>query len=251
MQLLHHDQLILMNPKKIRRIMHKYNLYCPIRQANPYRRLLRDMRTDRTADNLVNREFACHGLRKILLTDISYLRRKDGQFSYLSVIIDAFTRQALAYALSDSLAIDFVLLTVNCLIVDHGIALTTVTLIHSDQGCPYKSIAFGRIVQEYQLRQSMSRKANCWDNALQESFFGHMKDEIDITGCETHKDICAVVDDWMDYYNNDRYQWSLAKLSPNEFYDYIRTGRYPLGALPQTPEFTDLVSGKGNEKDEL
>ena len=55
----------------------------------------------------------------------------------------------------------------------------------------------------------------------------------------------------MDYYNNVRYQWSLTKLLPSEFYDYITIGRYPLGALSQTPEFTALFSGKGNEKDEL
>ena len=48
-----------------------------------------------------------------------------------------------------------------------------------------------------------------------------MKDEIDISGCETVKEVRSVLNDWTDYYNNDRYQWSLAKLSPNEFYKYI------------------------------
>ena len=74
----------------------------------------------------------------------------------------------------------------------------------------------------------MSRRANCWDNAPQESFFGHMKDEIDISCCTTFEEICKVVSDWIDYYNNDRYQWDLAKLSPSEFYEYSITGEYPL-----------------------
>ena len=74
----------------------------------------------------------------------------------------------------------------------------------------------------------MSRKANCWDNAPQESFFGHMKDEIDLNGCRTFRDVKKVIDDYMDYYNNERYQWQLAKLSPNEYYEYVTTGVYPL-----------------------
>jgi len=79
-----------------------------------------------------------------------------------------------------------------------------------------------------ELRRSMSRKANCWDNAPQESFFGHMKDEIDISGCESVEEIYSVFEDWADYYNNDRYQWDLARLSPREYYNYLATGKYPL-----------------------
>ena len=48
-----------------------------------------------------------------------------------------------------------------------------------------------------------------------------MKDEIDVSGCEKYRDVRAIVDDWIDYYNNERYQWQLAKLSPNEYYGYI------------------------------
>ena len=54
------------------------------------------------------------------------------------------------------------------------------------------------------------------------------KDEIDISQCTTFEDVCKVVSDWTDYYNNDRYQWDLAKLSPREFYLYCITGVYPL-----------------------
>ena len=55
-------------------------------------------------------------------------------------------------------------------------------------------------------------KSNCWDNATQESFFGHMKDEIGgrVSVCKTFEKVKSVIDDWMDYYNNERYQWDLA-----------------------------------------
>ncbi len=74
----------------------------------------------------------------------------------------------------------------------------------------------------------MSRRGNCWDNAPQESFFGNMKQETHFAECRTVKELKAAIDDWMDYYNNDRYQESLSKLSPNEYYEYIKTGIYPL-----------------------
>ena len=227
MNLIHQEPPIVMNLKKIRRLMKKYNLICPIRKANPYRRMAKALKTSNVAENLLNREFTKYGPRKILLTDITYLPY-NGKLCYLSTILDAFTKQILAYVLSDSLEVDFVLETVNILIEKHRVDITTETIIHSDQGCHYTSCSFIQLLKDKKLRQSMSRKGNCWDNAPQESFFGHMKDEIDLSNCKTFEEVKKITDDWMDYYNNERYQWNLAKLSPNEYYEYIKTGIYPL-----------------------
>ncbi len=235
MRLLHKGPPVRMNLKKIRRIMKKFGLFCPIRKANPYRRMQAAMRTSNVAANLVNREFEEHGPRKILLTDITYIPYSGGR-CYLSTIIDAYTKQLLSYVVSDSLEIDFVLETVNLLVEKHGISLEAETLIHSDQGSHYTSVKFIQLVKDSGLRQSMSRRGNCWDNAPQESFFGHMKDEIDISGCTSCDEVRAVIDDWADYYNNDRYQWGLAKLSPNEFYNYCITGVYPLPIYEEDPK---------------
>ena len=201
--------------------MKKYNLFCPIRKANPYRRMAKALQTNNVADNILNREFREHGPRMVLLTDITYISYNNTR-CYLSTILDAFTKELLAYVLSESLEVDFVLETVNILIEKHGISLSTQTLVHSDQGCHYTSYSFIQILKDKSLRQSMSRKGNCWDNAPQESFFGHMKDEIDVSECETFEEVKKIIDDWINYYNNDRYQWNLAKLSPSEFYKYIR-----------------------------
>jgi transposase InsO family protein len=80
----------------------------------------------------------------------------------------------------------------------------------------------------------MSRRGNCWDNAPQESFYGHMKDELadKMEHWDTFEDVKRDIDDWFDYYNNDRYQWQLAKLSPSQFYRYVTTGEYPLPGNP-------------------
>ena len=210
-----------MNLKKIRRLMKKYGLKCPYRGPNPYRQMAKALKTNAVFPNVVNREFVKGGVRKVLLTDITYIFY-DGGVCYLSTILDAFTREILAYELSTNLMVDFVLKTVDDLIAEHGSSLDDTTIIHSDQGCHYTS----------NFVQSMSRKGNCWDNAPQESFFGHMKDEIkyEIAMMKTFDEVKAKIDDWIDYYNNDRYQWELSKLSPREFYQYATTGIYPLAA---------------------
>lgn len=229
MRLLHMEPPVVMNVKKIRRLMKKYGLICEIRKANPYRRMAKAIKTNNVADNLVKRQFEAYGPRMVLLTDITYIPYS-GVFAYLSTIIDAFTKQILSYVLSESLEVDFVLETVNQMVEKHGMALTTETIIHSDQGCHYTSCSFIQLVKDKGLRQSMSRRGNCWDNAPQESFFGRMKDHIKnkLKLCETFNEVKEIIDDWVDYYNNERYQWRLAKLSPNEYYDYITTGIYPL-----------------------
>ena len=229
MRLLHQEPPVVMNLKKIRRLMNKYGLFCPIRQANPYRRMAKALKTSHVAENKVKRQFKAFEPRKVLLTDITYLFYPQG-VCYLSPIMDVCTHEALSYKLSDNLRVDFVLEMVDTMCADYGAELDDTTIVHSDQGCHYTSKAFIQKLRDESFVQSMSRKGNCWDNAPQESFFGHMKDEIaeEIKKCGTFEEVKAVVDDWMDYYNNDRYQWDLEKLSPKEYYQYRLTGVYPL-----------------------
>lgn len=227
MRLLHEG--IRMNLKKIRRLMKKYNLVCKIRKANPYRRMAKALKTSHVAPNLINRDFIQEP-RLVILTDITYLfYGKTKKKAYLSTMKDAFTNEILSYVVSDSLEEDFVLETVKKLFKNHGNTLKVKeTIIHSDQGVHYTCIDFQKLLKDNELRQSMSRRANCWDNAPQESFFGHMKDEIDISECNSFEKLVGAIDDYMDYYNNDRYQWDLAKLSPAEYYQYWITDIYPI-----------------------
>lgn len=236
MSLLHRNPPVIMNLKKIRRIMRKYRLSCPIRKANPYRQMMRALQGGRIADNLVQRQFEEYGPRVILLTDISYIPY-NGTFAYLSTVLDAYTKQILSYVLSPSREMDFVLETIQQLAENHGVSLTQETIVHSDQGNHYTSHSFQDILSKKRLRQSMSRRGNCWDNAPQESFYGHMKDHINLSlqSCTEFEQVKAVIDDYMDYYNNERYQWELAKLSPNEFYRFYMTGVYPID-IPNPPE---------------
>ena len=251
MGLLHMNPPVVMNIKKIRRLMKKYNLFCPIRKANPYRRMAKALKTSNYADNLLQREFECYGPRYVLLTDITYIPY-NGEFAYLSTILDAYTKQVLSYVLSDSLEIDFVKETVENLIRDHGISLHKETLIHSDQGSHYTSATFIQIIEDCDLRRSMSRRGNCWDNSPQESFFGHMKDHILDRGkeCTEFQQIKDIVDDYIDYYNNEAYVWELCMLSPNEYYKFVTTGVYPLSIAnpPRVPQVLKAPSELGTKQ---
>ena len=227
MLLLHRNQR--MNIKKIIRLMHKYDLKCPIRKHNPYRQMAKNLKTSNVAKNLLQRRFSEFGARKVLLTDITYLFYKGGK-CYLSTVIDAFTHELLDYKLSESLEVEFVLEMVDSMIDKHHATLDNETIIHSDQGCHYTSYAFINKIKDINFIQSMSRRGNCWDNAPQESFYGHMTDEIkhEVYKLKTFKEVSMLIEDWMDYYNNERYQWDLLKLSPHEFYKYTVDGIYPL-----------------------
>ena len=231
MRLLHMDPPILMNEKKIRRLMHKYGLFCPIRKPNPYKKVIRNFQAEATKDNIVDRRFSYYGPREAFSTDITYLYYNHGRSRcYLSVIRDFCTHEILSQVVSPSMAEDFVLETINLLFQYYGNEIKPNTIVHSDQGIHYKCLDFSRLLKYKQIRQSMSRKANCWDNAPQESFFGHMKDEIKmkILECKTYYEVKEVVKEYVKYYNSERGQWSLAKLTPNEYYEYRKTNEYPL-----------------------
>ncbi|WP_460289444.1 IS3 family transposase, partial [Clostridium sp. CTA-7] len=92
---------------------------------------------------------------------------------------------------------------------------------HSDQGAHYTSPKFQKLVKDCGLGQSMSRRGNCWDNAPQESFFGHFKDEVNIKPCQTLEDLRNEIDQYMTYYNEYRYQWNLKKMTPVQYRNHL------------------------------
>ncbi|MBM6837318.1 IS3 family transposase [Clostridium saudiense] len=209
------------NLKRIRRIMKKYNIVCPHRKANPYRRMMKATKEHTVLPNLLNRKFKQESPGKVLLTDISYLFFKYGQKAYLSTILDASTNEILAYNISKSLKIDIVTDTIDKLIKNNSSILRNDSFIHSDQGVHYTSPIFQKKVKTYNLGQSMSRRGNCWDNAPQESFFGHLKDETSIKECETFEELVKEITEYIDYYNNFRGQWNLKKMTPVQYRNHL------------------------------
>ena len=170
---------------------------------------------------VLNREFKQDIPYKVLLTDITYLSYKNGKKAYLSTIKDSSTNEILAHYVSDNLRLDIVLNTLEKLKSNVNLKLHSEAILHSDQGVHYTSPKFQKQVQQLGLKQSMSRRGNCWDNAPQESFFGHFKDEVILSKCSTLEEVIKEIDDYMDYYNNYRYQWNLSKMTPVQYRNHL------------------------------
>ena len=82
------------------------------------------------------------------------------------------------------------------------------------QGVHYTHPLYVQKLKEFGVTQSMSRKGNCLDNAPIESFFEHLKDDVDIKACRTFEEVKTLVENYIDYYNNERCQWGLNKMTP-------------------------------------
>lgn len=209
------------NLKRIRRIMKKYGIICPIRKANPYKRMMKATQEHRVVQNLLNRQFKQEIPGKVLLTDITYLNYQNGQRAYLSVIKDGSTGQIVAKHLSDRLTMELATNTLNKLKKNRNFKKAKNALIHSDQGTHYTHPDFQKLVKKLGLRQSMSRRGNCWDNAPIESFFGHLKDEANIKSCKSLDELRREIDNYIIYYNHHRYQWNLKKMTPVQYRNHL------------------------------
>ena len=205
------------NLKKIRRLMKKYGLKCPIRQANPYRRMMKATQEHTTCDNLVNRIFKTGIPYNILLIDITYLFYGNNKKCYLSTIKDAETNEILAYYISENMTLDISLETIKKLHRKRKLMLSEKVIIHSDQGVHYTSSKFHNLLKKYNIQQSMSRKGNSMDNGMMENFFGLLKTEMFYDQEDKYKNIdelILAIDDYINYYNYDRIKLKLKGLSP-------------------------------------
>lgn len=212
---------ITYNLKRIRRVMKKYNIVCPIRKTNPYQKMLKATQEHSILPNLLNRRFKQAIPGKVLLTDITYLYYGNGKKAYLSTITDSSTNEILAYNVSDRMTLDIATDTLVKLKRNKRVKFAEGAFIHSDQGVHYTSPTFQKHVKKLGLGQSMSRRGNCWDNAPQESFFGHFKDETFIKHCNSLEELKKEVRSYMIYYNNFRYQWNLKKMTPVQYRNHL------------------------------
>lgn len=209
-----------MNPKKIRRLMHKFNFFAKVRRANPYKNIAKANQEHKMLPNALNREFTQDEPGKVFLTDITYLNY-DGRTAYLSCVKDVATREILAYELSNTLKMSIVFNTLTKLYDKLEGNIHPEAMIHSDQGFHYTHPEFQECVRQMNLRQSMSRRGNCLDNAPMESFFGHMKDEVDYKQAKSFGELKQMIDQYMIYYNESRKQWSLKKMTPIEYRSHL------------------------------
>ena len=134
---------------------------------------------------------------------------------YLSAIKDLYNRKIIAYKISDSLDMSFVEQTLGEAFKKISTGEFRNLIIHSDQGVHYKSNIYKSILKKFGVRQSMSRKGNCYDNACIENFFGHLKTELIYQNSYNSKEeLVKSINDYIYWYNNYRFQAKLKNMAP-------------------------------------
>jgi putative transposase len=165
--------------------------------------------------NILQRQFTVTRRNKAWVTDITYIRTWQG-WLYLAIVLDLFSRKVVGWAAGPTVQRELVL---NAVLMAVRRRRPRGTIIHSDQGTQYGSDAWRRFCRANQLEPSMSRKGNCWDNAVAESFFSSLKKErIKKHIYKTRELAIADVSDYIDnFYNSTRRHSHLGGVSPEQF----------------------------------
>jgi putative transposase len=168
------------------------------------------------APNLVRRDFNPLAPDRLWLADITYVPTEEG-WLYLAAVLDAFSRRVVGWAMADHLRTELVLDALELALARRRPAAGLVH--HSDRGCQYTALAFGRRLAESGLVPSMSRTANCFDNAVAESFFATLKRELvdrpDRAAWPTRAAARGALFDYIEvFYNRRRRHSTLRYLSP-------------------------------------
>jgi len=172
---------------------------------------------DPLCENILDRQFDPDQQDTCWAADITYLRTKDNGWLYLAVVIDLFSRRVVGWAIADTMHTALVLSALKQAfkVRQPGDGL----LHHSDRGSQYTSRAHRQLLEDHSAICSMSRKAECWDNAVVESFFGTFKQEL-IYGrkLRSSDELITAVEDYIDrFYNVRRRHSKLGNISPLEY----------------------------------
>ena len=167
-------------------------------------------------DNVLNREFDVNKPNKAFVSDITYVWTQEG-WLYLAVVIDLFSRKVVGWSMSSRMKAQLVYDALTMAIwqrrPDAGL------IVHSDRGSQYASKQYRKLLMESDFVGSMSRKGDCWDNAVVESFFGSLKQErVQWRSYQTRREAQQDILNYIAmFYNSNRLHSTLGYLSPNDF----------------------------------
>lgn len=196
--------------KTVLKLMRRLGLDCPVRRKKRYNSYRGE--AGRTAPNLLARDFTATAPAQKWVTEFRIRDRK----VYLSPVMDLFDRQIIAYTIGDSpnLALTNQSLRDSLATLEPGQA----PLVHSDQGFQYQHPSWQQLLAGAGATQSMSRKANCYDNAVIENWFGHLKEEtFNHTRYLTTDALTQALHNYIHWYNNHRISTNLKGLSPVQY----------------------------------
>ncbi len=202
------------NHKLIARLMSELKLTARIRRQK-YRSYKGECGV--IAKNIIKRKFRAGAPNRRWLTDITEFKVGDDKL-YLSPILDCFNNEIVSYQVSRRPVYDLVKQMLDRALKRIPTKRTEQLTLHSDQGWHYQIKPFATTLETHKIKQSMSRKGNCLDNALMESFFGSLKCEtIYMEKPKTIEALEKQIHDYMHYYNHERIQLKLKGLSPVQY----------------------------------
>lgn len=191
------------DPKTVLRVMKKYDLLSEIRRRRQWRQMGEHIHR---YENLLNRDFTANRPNTKWVTDISYIHTGEG-ILYLSMIRDLYDNSIVAYKTASVQTVSLVLDTIRLAIKAEKKAVAAQLQLHSDQGFQYTSRAYFNLTKEYGITPSMSRRGNCYDNAMAENFFGILKTEcIYRAGPKTLREAKLLIGRFIHFYNHERIQ---------------------------------------------
>lgn len=191
------------NPKTVLRVMKKYDLLAEIRRPRKWANMGQQVHR---YENLLNRDFHADRPNSKWVTDISYIHTGQGVL-YLSMIRDLYDNSIVAYKTAESQTINLVLDTIRLAVKQEKKKVAGRLQLHSDQGFQYTSQAYFNPTKEYGITPSMSRRGNCYDNALAENFFSILKSEcIYRQKIKTFHQANQLIDDFIYFHNHERVQ---------------------------------------------
>lgn len=171
------------------------------------------------ADNLLNRAFKTVEPDRVWVADMTYIWTGQG-WLYLAVIIDLFSRRVVGWSMADHMRTELVVTALKAALGQRK-ASPQGLMFHSDRGSQYASADYQRALQSSNIQGSMSRRANCWDNAVAESFFGTIKTELIHPRIFSDRaEARTVIAEWIEvFYNRQRIHSTIGFLSPVQFED--------------------------------
>jgi len=204
----------LVNKKRIYRLMKKYGIFS--RTKKKFKVTTKQKVSAKFNENLLDGKFQVSRKNEVWTSDITYIWTKQG-WLYLAVVLDIYNREIIGWSLSQNLSADLVVRAFIMAVMNRK--TTAGVIFHSDRGSQYTSNKMRNILAHYRLRQSMSGKGNCYDNAITETFFSTLKKElVYLTDFETREHAGIEIFEFIEiFYNRKRLHSSLGYLSPIEF----------------------------------
>lgn len=212
---------VILNHKKIARIKKKYGLVTQIRKKNKYRKFAKKKQEHETCANLVERNFKNLLPDQIYSTDITTLKYANKK-AYVAAVKDLGTKEIVGFNVSNRIDIDLSNSAMTKALRKLSPEIKEKLIVHSDQGFHFTHSSYRKILEQEDITQSMSRKGNCLDNAPIESFFGLLKDHLELKGCKNIIDVKKEVTRKINYYNHIRPQLGLKKMPPSEYRRHLQ-----------------------------